>query len=442
MPPEIHVFIGGAIVLGSFCVSLLLCIILNVSILYALGFGLLIFLLYGRRKGFEWRDLVGMALSGIKTVGNILFVFLLIGIMTALWRASGTIPFIVCQAAKLIRPSVFLLMAFLLNSGMSILTGTSFGTAATMGVICASMGAVMNVDPLLTGGAILSGVYFGDRCSPVSTSALLVASITDTDIYANIKNMLKSAFVPFVLTCMLYTILGLSFAGKGEVMDLESLYSREYLLNWVTVIPAAAILLLSALHVNVKWSMGASILSALVICLTVQKLSITAVFSFALLGYTPQDSEVALMMSGGGIISMLKVACIVCISSAYTDIFNKTGLLEGARQAVASVAGKTTIYFAMFITATISGMIACNQTLTILLTNQLGNDLFTDKEQLALDLEDSAVVIAPLIPWSIAGAVPLAAVDAPLSAVITAFYLLLLPLHRLLVSICKRAKKV
>ena len=74
------------------------------------GNGALIFLLYGRQKGFGWRDLVGMALSGIKTVRNILFIFLLIGIMTALWRASGTIPFIVCQAAKLIRPTAFYLL--------------------------------------------------------------------------------------------------------------------------------------------------------------------------------------------------------------------------------------------------------------------------------------------------------------------------------------------
>lgn len=429
------------LVLGAFCISLLLCIIMNISILYALVFGLIIFLLYGRRKGFQWRDLAEMALNGIKTVGNILLILLLIGIMTALWRAAGTIPFIVCQASKLIRPSGFLLMTFLLNSGMSIMTGTSFGTAATMGVICASMGTAMNVSPLLTGGAILSGVYFGDRCSPVSTSALLVASITVTEIYDNIRNMLKSALVPFVLTCLLYVVLGLLLSAKGETIDMEGLFSRTFLLSWTTAIPALIILLLSVLHVNVKWSMGVSILAAAIICITVQRLSITEILRFSVLGYTPQDPAVALMMSGGGIISMLKVACIVCISSAYTDIFNKTELLDGARQAVSSVAAKTTTYAAMAITAAISGMIACNQTLTILLTNQLGKDLYTERETLALDLEDSAVVIAPLIPWSIAGAVPLAAVDAPHAAVVTAFYLLLLPIYRLLASTYRRTKQ-
>ena len=128
------------LILGVFSISLLICIILGIPILVALSFGLLLFLLYGRRKGFSWRELAGMAFDGIKTVSNILITFLLIGVMTAFWRASGTIAAIVCYASGLIRPSVFLLMTFLLNSMISVLTGTSFGTAATMGVICTTMG--------------------------------------------------------------------------------------------------------------------------------------------------------------------------------------------------------------------------------------------------------------------------------------------------------------
>ena len=419
------------LVLGIFCASLLVCIILNISILYALVFGLLLFMLYGRQKGFSWRELTTMALSGVKTVRNILFIFLLIGIMTALWRASGTIPYIVCQASKLIRPSVFLLMTFLLNSVLSVLTGTSFGTAATMGVICASMGTAMNVNPLLTGGAILSGCYFGDRCSPVSTSALLVASITKTDIYSNIRNMIKSAFIPFVLSCLLYLVSGIFFPGTGDGMDLEKLYSGSFVLHWQTILPAIVILLLSVFRIDVKWAMGASIVSAILVCLLVQGLPVSDLFKACIFGYTPRDAEAAMTMSGGGIVSMLKVGCIVCISSAYTDLFNKTGLLDGARQAVAAFANRTTVFAGVAISAIVTGMIACNQTLTILLTNQITEGLYTDQDRHALDLEDTAVVIAPLIPWSIAGAVPLAAVNAPETAVMASFYLILLPLCRL-----------
>ena len=177
--------------LGGFGGLLLVCMLLKLPLMCALAAGLCVFLLYGRHAGFGWRALFRMCLEGVRAVKNILIVFFLIGILTALWRASGTIPLIVCRAARLIRPRIFLLAVFLLNCGVSVLTGTSFGTAATMGVICATMGNAMGVDVRLTGGAILSGAFFGDRCSPVSTSALLVAELTKTDIYDNLRGMLR-----------------------------------------------------------------------------------------------------------------------------------------------------------------------------------------------------------------------------------------------------------
>ncbi len=230
-------------------------------------------MLYGRHKGFSWKSLISMAINGIKTVSNILITFILIGVMTALWRASGTIPFIVSKASTLIRPSVFLLMTFLLNSGLSVLTGTSFGTSATMGVICASMGSTMGVSPMLTGGAVLSGAFFGDRCSPVSTSALLVAGITGTDIYKNIRGMIRTSLIPFIATCVIYFAIGSSVSAEGPIMDLKDLFSASFRLEWITVIPAVTIMLLSILHVNVKIAMGLSILSAIPICLFVQNKS-------------------------------------------------------------------------------------------------------------------------------------------------------------------------
>ncbi|MBQ6292348.1 MAG: sodium:proton antiporter [Lachnospiraceae bacterium] len=419
------------IALGLFCAALLICILLDLSVLYALAFGLLVFLLYGRTKGFPWRELFGMALEGIKTVHNILITFFLIGIMTALWRAAGTIPVIVCYASGLIRPAVFLLMAFLLNCAVSVLTGTSFGTAATMGVICAAIGTAMGVSPLLSGGAVLSGAFFGDRCSPVSTSALLVAAVTKTDIYDNIRRMVRTAFVPFLLACGIYTGIGLLLPREGSVMDLEALFSRSFSLHWTALIPAAVILVLAAFRVKVKLAMSVSILTAIPLCLILQGLSPTEILRAALSGFTPADAEVARLVSGGGIVSMLRVACIVCLSSAYSGIFQKTGMLDKAKRLIGALAAKTNAYTASLITSVLTGVIACNQTLTILLTEQLCRDEYAAKENLAIDLEDSAVVTAPLVPWSIAGAVPLASVGAPSAAVLAAFYLILLPLWRL-----------
>jgi NhaC family Na+:H+ antiporter len=419
------------LVLGLFCAGLVACLLADWSILYALAAGLLLFLLYGRRKGFGWAELFKMALSGVKTVRNILITFLLIGVLTAFWRSAGTIPVIVCHAARLIRPGVFLLMTFLLNAGVSVLTGTSFGTAATMGVITAAMGRVMGIPVTLTGGAVLSGVFFGDRCSPVSTSALLVATLTDTDIFDNIRRMIRTALAPFLISCAIYALLGFLCPHSRGVMDLAALFSGEFSLSLWAVVPAAVILLLSLLRVNVKLAMAASILSAVPLCLWLQGRTPAELLQTALTGFTAMDADVAAMLNGGGVTSMLRVAAIVCLSSSYSVLFQKTGLLDRVRGAIRRLADRTSPFLAMLCTSILAGMVACNQSLTILLVHQLCLELHVNASDMALDLEDTAVVTAPLVPWSIAGAVPLSAVGAPGVSVLLACYLYLLPTWRL-----------
>ena len=429
------------LVLSLFCAGLLGCIVFDVSILYALGAGLVLFLLYGKRKGFSWKELVRMALSGVRTVKNILITFVLIGMLTALWRDAGTIPVIVCYAIRLIRPSIFLLMAFLLNCLISFLTGTAFGTAATMGVICSTMAATMGVNPMLVGGAVLAGAYFGDRCSPVSTSALLVAELTGTSIFGNIKNMVRTAVVPFAVSCALYLAAGLLSGGGGEVPELSGTFAREFVLSWVALLPALAILLLSLFRVKVKIAMAVSILVALPVSLLVQGTSIGELPRLLVMGFQAADEDVGAMVNGGGIISMVRVSAIVCLSSSYSGIFKETGLLDGVQKVIGRLAGCVGAYATSLCTALLANMIACNQTLGIMLTHQLCCDVQDDPERMALDLEDSAVILAPLVPWSIAAAVSLSAAGAPLTGIAAAWFLYLLPLWRLVERGIKKKEK-
>ena len=134
------------------------------------------------------------------------------------------------------------------------------------------------------------------------------------------------------------------------------------------------------------------------------------------------------MINGGGIVSMLRAAAIVSISSCYSGIFRKTGLLESVGRVISKIGEKLSPFAAVVITSVISSCIACNQTLAIMLTNQLCSHLEKDKERFAIYLENSAVVIAPLIPWSIAGNVPLTSSGSPALSVVTAFYLYLVPM--------------
>ena len=184
------------LVLAVFAAALVLCLLLGKSVLFALIFGFFLFSGYSLSRRYTVKETLQMAWRGIMTAKNVLLNFILIGMITAAWRAAGVIPYIVYHTAPLCTPHIMLLATFLLCSLISFLTGTSFGTASTMGVICASLASSMGLSPVLIGGAVLSGASFGDRCSPMSTSALLVSAVTKTDIYGNIKRMVKTSLVP------------------------------------------------------------------------------------------------------------------------------------------------------------------------------------------------------------------------------------------------------
>lgn len=424
--------------LSLFSLILLLCLILKLPTLYALIAGLVLFCIYAGKKGNSPKQIAAMLISGICTAKNILIVFVLIGIMTALWRACGTIPFIICHAAKLLRPEVILLLSFLLNCAISVLTGTSFGTSATIGVICMSMGISAGANPMLLGGAILSGAFFGDRCSPFSTSALLVSELTKTSIFDNIKNMVRSAWLPFFLSCALYAILGFRLHSQSTPNDLTALFSQEVLLHPAALLPAVVILILALARIPVKFAMLASILSALGVGFTIQHFPLSELPALLLTGYHATNPEAAAFLDGGGIRSMVKVAAIVCISSSYAGIFQSTGLLDGLKAILLKLRKRITPFCAILLASIGTSMLACNQTLAIMLTDQLGKDLEEDPSRMALHLENSAVVVAPLIPWSIAGAVPLATIGAPMTSLFAAFFLYLVPLCYLLFSISKK----
>ena len=418
-------------VLLLFCVILLVSLLLGLPLVGALLAGLALFLAYGRRQGLGWRQLAGMAASGVWQARKILLIFFLIGTLSALWRCSGTIATLVCYCGTLVRPSIFLMAAFVLNSLVSYLTGTSFGTSATMGVICMTMGTALGVPAAATGGAILSGAFFGDRCSPVSSSALLVADITKTDIYRNVRLMMRTAAVPLALTCVIYLAMGLLMPHEGELPDLQGMFGAAFTIHLVTLLPAAAIVVLSVLHVDVRIALTAGIVTALPVCVVLQHAALSELLAYVIHGYAAADTGVGAILDGGGVLSMIRVASIVCISSAYSGIFRHTKILDGVRRGIEATARRTSPFMAAMLTSIAAACISCNQSLSIMLTNQLCEQCQPDKEQRAIDIENTAVVIAPLIPWSIAGSVPLAAVGAPQISLLAAVYLYLIPLWNL-----------
>ncbi|MCQ2109243.1 MAG: hypothetical protein MJZ05_10840 [Fibrobacter sp.] len=430
------------LILAIFCVTLLTSLVAGVPLLYALLFGLILFAGYGVRCA-GLRETAKMCWNGVKTARGVLLLFVLLGLLTSLWRASGTIPTIVSYAVELIHPTSFILLTFLLNSAMSLLTGTALGTAGTMGVICATVGRTLGVDDAWMGGAILAGVYFGNRISPISSMALLAANVTKTDIYQNVRGMLKTTWLPFLLSCGIYFWAGLdgdSYCGEISIYDRVEIYieafAQEFSLSHWALIPAVVIIVLSVLRVRTSLVLLWSSLSAFVLALVIENKGVMELLQSLVFGYKTSIPYLEGIINGGGLVSMVNVFAIVVIAGCFGGIFKGTQMLLPLQSLVAKLSKRTNPFVATLAAAVVTSCVVCNQTLTIILTNQMTENLNgsddVGKNLQALNIYDTAVTVIALVPWSVATAIVLNASQAPNKAVLCACFLYLLPLCRII----------
>ncbi|HEX9026861.1 MAG TPA: Na+/H+ antiporter NhaC family protein [Clostridium sp.] len=404
---------------------------------YSLIIGLLIFILLACRKGFKFVDVIKMAYEGGRKSFIVLEILILIGAVTSSWMFSGTVPAIVFYGMKFLNPNTFIVSIFLISSVVSFLLGTSFGTVGTVGVAFMVMARGGNVNPSLAAGAIFAGAYFGDRCSPMSSSANLVANITETDLYTNIKNMLKSTIIPFIIAVLIYLAFSFKFPLNASENNISSEILKSFNIDIITLLPAIIILVFCIFKVNVKISIAVSIIAASIISIIIQHSSISDVIRYIIVGYDIKSNIIlSSIIKGGGIISMFKSALIVFVSSAFTGIFEGTKMLQNLEEIIDKSSSRTGNLFTTIIVSIITSAFGCTQTLAVILTHMLVKKNYEknniDKNKLALDIEDSAIIIAPLIPWNIAAFVPLATLNVGTSSILYAFYLYLIPLINIL----------
>jgi Na+:H+ antiporter, NhaC family len=418
-------------------VLLLICAIKGYFIAYPLATSMVLFILMLLRRGFQLQSLLKMAYLGSKKSFSVISVLLLIGAVTAIWIAAGTVPAIVYYGVQLISPQYFVLAAFMLTSLVSLLLGTSFGTVSTIGIALMIMASSSDVNPHLIAGAIIAGAYVGDRCSPMSSSANLIAVVTKTKLYHNIQNMWASAWLPLIISIFLYWLLSLfnpvQVANQTFLVSLNNTFQ----IHPIDLLPAATILLLSLIRVEVKRSMLISIGIAVAIALFYQHYPILELLKFMLVGFRLDESNpLQTILLGGGIVSMLKVSIVVIISTAFVGIFAGTQLLSTIERRLDRVESRSDRFLSTCLIGIGSSAFGCTQTIAILLTQQLVEKKYKENEKgnakLALDLENTVVVIAPLIPWNIAGLVPATILMTDPGFIPFAFYLYLIPLLNLI----------
>lgn len=409
--------------------------LLNISIIYPLIIGLLLFSFYSYKLGFSFNEILKMIFKGGKKSTVVIKIFILIGAVMGVWLSSGVVPYIVYLGIKFMNPKFFLVYTFIICSITSYLIGSAFGTVGTIGIalIILAKGAGININ--LAAGAILSGSFFGDRCSPMSSSANLVANLTETELYVNVKNMIKNSLIPTVITILIYLLLSInlniSMVNKNIVKDI----SKEFILTPYLLLPAIIIIILSLFKVDVKKSISVSIIAAIFLDVFVQNRNIIETLKYMIFGFKIDNNNlVAQIIKGGGILSMLKVSMIVFLSSAYSGIFEETKMLQKIEGGIARLSERIGNTPSTIMVSIITSMIGFTQALAVILAVQFAKGLYKDKYKLALDIENSAIVIAPLIPWNIAGAVPASIMGVNSGLIIYAVYLYVLPIYNIILS--------
>lgn len=452
-----------------FLVSMVAAIFTGYSMIIALLVGLAAFSAAAVSKGFGLRELCSMALDGAKGSLIVIEVMCVIGFVTASWRVSGTITIFVYYGMKIITPSLFLIIAFLLSCLLSYALGTSFGVAGTVGVIFMTLARSGGVDPVITAGVLMSGVYFGDRGSPVSSSANMVAGITGTKIFDNVKLMMKTAVVPFVITLTVYVVLSLANPISHVDGTLVASFEEEFVLSMWAFVPAVVMLVLPLLKVSVLISMGLSILCAVLTAWLVQEVPIFEVLKICIFGYQAQGEGLGAILNGGGLVSMLEIVFILLISSSYSGIFSGTGLLDELQEKLSRACTRFGRFTVMLMMSIGTATVFCNQTIATLMCCDLlkkpylevgsspeasaessaetsdeagcavlSADGSTASEasmtELAIDMENSVILIACFIPWSIGCSVPLSFFGADFHSLPFAIYMYAVPIFWLLMK--------
>ena len=380
---------------------------------YGLTISLLLFSFVGLKRNKSIKDLCSLYIAESKRSLPIIYILLLISILISTWLSCGTIPAIVYYSLKYINPNLFILFCFIITSITSFLIGTSFGTVSAIGIPLIIIAQSSNLNLNLVGGAIISGAYFGDRCSPLSSSLLLLCNLTNVELFSYVKKVFFYGIIPTIICILFYFY----FSIKNPLISVDNSLTNDlfkyFNINLLLLIPALIVILLSLKKVPITKSITISVIIAIIISLAIQKTNFFDLLKYILFGYTT-TSSLSDIIKGGGILSMLKTCYIIIISCCLTGFFDGLNIFSGFENYLHKFNLNRTKRF--LITLSLSLIIAaigCSQTIAFILTIEILRNTYEyyNNDDMAMEFSDSAIVTSALVPWCIAALVPTAVLN-------------------------------
>ena len=406
-------FKQGIIPVITMAIFILMAVLVwQVPIHLALFFELTVTILLAMYWGFDWDQIEEMLFSSFKSIGNVIIILLLIGMMIGVWIGSGTVPSMIYYGIKVLHPQYFLVLSFVITSLVSMAVGTAIGTASTIGLALISIAQGFGLPLPLVAGAIISGCYVGDRMSPVSSIAVITAHSAETNLMKMIKHMAKSVFPPYLISFILYLIIGLIYlpggVEVGQVQYLLNGLDANFVITLWLLLPPILIIILAIKQTPTVLNLIINIFASILLGILVSKNGWVELLNNMFRGVNSQTGIQVLdnLLARGGLTSMLELISLIIFAVLLGGLFKELGVLNSILDKLIKVIhNKGQLISITMASSAITAMLGCNQFLAVFLPSQMMGKKFDElnvpRKDLGRALGDSGLILSPMIPWNV-----------------------------------------
>ncbi len=360
----------------------------------------------------------------IKNITIPIVILLLIGALVGTWKVSGVIPAMVYYGLNLINPLVFLPLTLIVTAIVSLTTGSSYTTSATVGIALIAVGTAFNISTGMIAGAVISGAYFGDKMSPLSDTTNLAPAMAGSNLYTHIKYMALTTVPTFIITFIIFCLISFNIETSidGNISSIASLantISNDFYISPILFMAPLLVIILAYFKINPIIALSSGIFLAIIFSLIFQQNILEKIdssqlkaifFSFFLDTEIPtKNIRIERLYNSGGIQSMLWTVKLTLSAMIFGGSMDAIGALSKITSVLLK---KAKNIFGLFVSTIISclgiNIAASDQYLAIVLPGKMFKYAYKKKglapENLSRTLEDSGTVTSALIPWNTCGA--------------------------------------
>ena len=380
------------------------------------------------KRGAKWSDLLEGIKNSISDALPALLILLIIGSLAGTWLISGIVPAMIYYGLQIVNPTYFLVAACIVSAIISLATGSSWSTIATIGVALLGIGQAIGMSETMVAGAIISGAYFGDKMSPLSDTTNLAPAMAGTDLVAHIKYMTYTTVPSILITLFIFLMIGFNLETKTSPDNIEvilnALQSKFVITPWLFIVPVAVILLIvkkvpaiPSLFIGTLLGAFTALVAQPNIILELGNSSDYFKASFMTLidamsretNITTDNEMINGLLSTGGMFGMLNTVWLIICAMCFGGVMEASGFLSRISNALMKLATNTASLVATTTgTCIFFNMTASDQYLAIVVPGKMFKDAYKDlnlaPENLSRTLEDSGTVTSVLIPWNTCGA--------------------------------------